>query len=85
MPADIVEMAQQAISAHLRAERARADLTQSELAELTGIHVTTLSRLEKGKLSMTLDQLLRLAPALGIDPGDFLNSAQRTARKKSGK
>ncbi|PKV80850.1 helix-turn-helix domain-containing protein [Nocardia fluminea] len=79
------ELAHEALAAHLRAERARAGLTQADLSERTGIHTTTLSRIENGKLTLTIEQILRIAPALGVTAGDFLNAAQAQTVKARGK
>lgn len=75
------ELAHAALAAHLRAERARAGLTQADLSDHTGIHTTTLSRIENGKLSMTIEQILRIAPALGVTAGEFVDSAQAQVAK----
>ncbi|SUA72631.1 antitoxin HipB [Nocardia otitidiscaviarum] len=81
---ELAEQAHRAVAAQLRAERARAGLTQPELAKLTGLHVTTLSRIEQGHRAMTLDQLFKIAGALKIDPGDFLNAAQAAVKRELG-
>ena len=78
---DLEELAHEALAAHLRAERARAGLTQGQLSELTGIHSTTLSRIENRKLAITIEQILRIAPALGVTAGDFVDSAQAQVAK----
>ena len=75
------ELAHAALAAHLRAERARAGLTQAGLSDRTGIHTTTLSRIENGKLAITLEQILKIAPALGVTAGDFVDSAQAQVSK----
>ncbi|MBF6276995.1 helix-turn-helix domain-containing protein [Nocardia nova] len=72
----LVDKAHRAISDHLRAERARAGLTQAQLAEKSGLAEITIYRLEKNQRKMTLTQLFAIADALGVKPGDFLDSAQ---------
>jgi transcriptional regulator with XRE-family HTH domain len=69
------ESAFRALAAHLRGERARADLTQPALAKLTGIHVTTISHIERGHANMSLEQLFKIAAVLGTSAGTFLNAA----------
>lgn len=76
-----IEAANAAVAAHLRAERARAQLKQSELAELSGLSVATIIRLENGQRGMTLSQLFAIAGALKIDPGVFVDDAQASMRK----
>lgn len=76
-----IDAANAAVAAHLRAERARADLKQTELAARTGLSVNTILRLENGQRVMSLSQLFAIAAALGVTPGDFVDSAQAAMRK----
>lgn len=69
-----------ALAAHLRAERARAGLKQSELAKKSGLSVNTISRLETQEREMSVTQVLAIARGLGVDAGDFVDAAQRGAR-----
>lgn len=55
----------------LRTERERHGWSQAELARRTGIHPTTLSRLEAGKVFPYPGWKARLARALGV-AGDAL-------------
>ena len=50
----------------IRQLRRTRELTQEELAERAGIHVTFLSRIESGRALPGLDVLERLARALGV-------------------
>ncbi|SHN43517.1 helix-turn-helix domain-containing protein [Cryptosporangium aurantiacum] len=52
-----------AVGSRLRALRAERGTTLTELAEITGISVSTLSRLESGQRKPTLELLLPLARA----------------------
>lgn len=73
------EQADAAVAAQLRAERARRDWTQAELAGRAGLHYNTIHRIEKGQRGMSLAQLYAICGALGIDPGEFLDAAQAAA------
>ncbi|HVF76073.1 MAG TPA: helix-turn-helix transcriptional regulator [Acidimicrobiales bacterium] len=53
----------------LRAARQVAGLTQDALARLSGVHRTYIGALERGEKEPTLFVLVRLAGALGVDPG----------------
>jgi len=53
---------------NLFAARRRVGLSQSELAERAGLHVTEISLLERGKRSPRLDTLLALLRALEARP-----------------
>lgn len=54
------------IAAGLRGERARQGYTQDRLAELSGLSLNTIRRLERGERRATAEQLLKLAAALEI-------------------
>ncbi|MEO3928519.1 XRE family transcriptional regulator [Micromonosporaceae bacterium B7E4] len=64
-----------AIGPRLRAQRRRGGLTLTALSELSGISVSTLSRLESGKRSPGLDLLLPLARAYNVPLDDLVGSA----------
>lgn len=51
----------------IRKRRLELKIQQSELAEITGIPQSNLSRIERGQISATLETYLKLMSALGID------------------
>jgi transcriptional regulator with XRE-family HTH domain len=51
---------------NLRAERARAGLSQEQLADKSGLHTTEISRLERAAREPRLKTIARLAKGLGI-------------------
>jgi len=54
-------------------ERRRQELTQSELAEMSGVKQATISKMENGKVKPTSDTLNKLMLALGLlEEGDEL-------------
>lgn len=53
----------------LRAER---NLSQERLAELAGLHRTYIGTIERGEPNLALLNVLQLAAALEIDPGDLV-------------
>ncbi len=55
--------------------RVAAGLSQEKLAELSGLHATTISAVERGKMSVTLEKLEGLAVGLGISPWDLVRLA----------
>lgn len=59
-------------AANLRAERARRDMSQSELADATGINLATISQYEDGAYVPGGDKLCSLASALGVTPNDLI-------------
>ncbi len=54
------------IGENIRAARLAAGLTQKELAAKVGIPYQTLQRWEYGTFSPNMDNLIKLASALGI-------------------
>src|SRR5687768_9873976 len=66
-----------AVGPRLRSLRARREMTLADLAETTGISISTLSRLESGHRRATLELLLPLARAHRV-PLDELVGAPPT-------
>jgi transcriptional regulator with XRE-family HTH domain len=64
----------EAVGPRLRALRRQRDTTLSALAEATGISVSTLSRLESGQRRPTLELLLPLSKAYGIQLDDLVGA-----------
>jgi transcriptional regulator with XRE-family HTH domain len=63
-----------AVGPRLRALRQRRDTTLANLAAATGISVSTLSRLESGQRRPTLELLLPLARAHGVQLDDLVGA-----------
>jgi transcriptional regulator with XRE-family HTH domain len=61
--------------------RVAAGLTQATLAEHVGVTVETISRLERGKVTPSLERLEDVAGALGVDLGELFRFADRPGRK----
>lgn len=55
--------------------RRRKSIEQKDLASMTGISQPVLSRLEKGKASITIDQLFVISDALGATPQEIIKKA----------
>lgn len=63
-----------AVGPRLKHLRQRRDITLSDLAEETGISISTLSRLEAGRRRPTLEQLLPLALAFGATLDELVDA-----------
>ena len=59
-------------AANLRRLRVAAELTQDGLSDLSGLHTTEISRLERGVRDPRLSTIVRLARALRVEPGLLL-------------
>ena len=61
------------VAVNLRVFRAKAKLSQKELAEKSGVCETTISFIENGKQEMIrMSTLQKLAEVLGVDVGQLL-------------
>lgn len=52
--------------------RASKGLTQQKLADLVGSHWITISKLERGKMRLTDEWLIKLSEAMKVEPYDLL-------------
>jgi len=57
----------------VRARRQALGWTQEDLAEATGLHWTYVGSVERGERNISLANIVRLAEALGADPGKLLS------------
>jgi transcriptional regulator with XRE-family HTH domain len=61
--------------------RKEKNFTHEKLAELAGLHPTTLSLLERNKRQPSITTVFRLADGLGIEPDEFIREVERTRAK----
>ncbi len=57
----------------LREARERLGLTQEEVAQRSGVHVTEVSRMEAGKRDPKISTLRKLAKAVEVKPGQLID------------
>ena len=60
---------------HIRNLRKRLGLTLADVSGRTGLAVSTLSKLEKGNVSLSYDKLMLLSKGLGVDMAELLLDA----------
>lgn len=60
-----------AFAANLRAERARFDISQEELAARSGVSAASLIKYESGEMTPGIDKVISMAEALGCTPNDL--------------
>ena len=72
--------ARQRVAANLKAFRLRLGLSQEELAHQAGVHRTYLGSVERGERNISIDNIERLAIALGVDLIDMVRLRRRTVR-----
>lgn len=63
---------QKQLGINLKKVREKAGKTQQELAELVGIHVSYLSRIERGVVNPSYDVLENIAKALKVKSSSFI-------------
>ena len=61
---------------NLREHRQRAGLSQERLGFRANLHRTEISLLERGAREPRLSTIVRLARALGVAPGDFVDGIE---------
>lgn len=61
-----------AFGSHLRACRKRAKISQEELGEITALHRTEISLLERGQREPRLSTIVKLADALSVPLEELL-------------
>ncbi|WP_085964526.1 helix-turn-helix transcriptional regulator [Bradyrhizobium sp. ORS 375] len=59
-------------AANLRSARERRNISQEALADLAGLHRTYVGSVERGERNISIDNVERLAAALGCLPEDLL-------------
>jgi transcriptional regulator with XRE-family HTH domain len=60
------------LAANLRAARAAQDISQEALADAAGVDRTFVGSVERRERNISLDNIERLAVALGVDIADLL-------------
>lgn len=66
-------MSRDSIGVILKNIRKERKLTLKNLSEITGVSISFLSQVERGKSSVTLESLKKIADALNVNPGVFFN------------
>lgn len=64
--------ARERFAARLREERKRRGISQEALGELADLHPTYVGSVERGERNISVDNMERLAAALGLDIVDLL-------------
>ena len=67
----------------IRKYRENARLSQEELAELSGLHRTYISLVERGRRNITVDALNQIAEALEVYPSKLMSDAEKEPETSS--
>jgi len=65
----------------MRRLRLLAGLSQEALADRAGLHRTYVSSIERGERNITLENIFRLANALGADPRELFAPDRKAGGK----
>lgn len=68
--------ARQVFAANLRRRRIERGLSQEALAALAGLHRTYVGSVERAERNISIDNMERLAAALGVEVRDLLREAR---------
>ncbi|MCK4781386.1 helix-turn-helix transcriptional regulator [Candidatus Parcubacteria bacterium] len=60
----------------VRDERIRQNLSQEKLAEKAGVHRTYIGMIERAEKNITLENIEKVAKALGLKLSDFFSDFQ---------
>lgn len=60
------------LAANMRAARKRLGISQEVLAEVAGLHRTYVGAIERAERNVSIDNIERLAVALGLDVAELL-------------
>lgn len=64
------------IGRNIRAERARRDLTQEDLAHQSGVAVAQVARMERGESDTGISKYVMLARAMNLTPALLLQDVE---------
>ena len=64
------------LARNLRRIRAKKEISQEELASLAGLHRTYVGSIERCERNVSIDNIAKLAAALGVPPSSLLEEAQ---------
>jgi transcriptional regulator with XRE-family HTH domain len=66
-----------AFGERVRARREQLGLSQEELASRAGLHRTYVGSVERGERNISLENIHRLAKALGVDAGQLVSASSK--------
>jgi transcriptional regulator with XRE-family HTH domain len=69
-----ISPAAKAFGDRVRARRHELGESQEDLASVAGLHWTFVGQVERGRRNISLHNILKLAHALEIDPGDLMRA-----------
>jgi transcriptional regulator with XRE-family HTH domain len=80
-----VSQAAASLGERVRERREAQGLSQEALAERCEVHWTFLGQVERGRRNLNLQNLLKLAAGLGVDPGELVSGLKPSPAGKARK
>jgi len=71
------ESARQRFARNLRRAREGRKLSQEALADAAGLHRTYVGSVERGERNISIDNIERLANAVGLSPAELLEAIEQ--------
>ncbi len=71
-----------ALGEAIRRARVERELSQEALADAAGVHVTHLGGVERGVRNPNYATIVKLARALGVEPGVLVTAADELRRER---
>jgi transcriptional regulator with XRE-family HTH domain len=65
------------VAANLRRLRSKRGLSQEALADKAGIHRTYIGSVERAERNVSIDNICRIAWALGVEPADLVTQSRK--------
>ena len=75
-----IKDARKILGLRIRALRKAAGMTQEELGDKSSLNYKFIGELERGRVNVSLDSLVKLADALEVKPASFFPSDNAAAR-----
>ena len=79
---DVAQPAAQLFGVRLKERRQALGLTQGQLFEQTGITAAYVSTIERGRANPTLDMMVKLAAAVGLEAWDMIRPGPGDGQKE---
>lgn len=68
------------LATNLRTLRIARNISQHDLAELSGLHRNYISEIERGRINLTLSNLRKLAKGVGVPITDFFRPLEENVK-----